>query len=111
MEAAPRRGPEGGASSVNGYPRPGGSRAMSPESYEAFAFFVFPIAAHLCHAFIHGKQRQRQERTEEGAETQAQTGARPKARSVHARPAEIGEPQPRLAVGAAPDTRRPSAME
>jgi len=48
----------------------------------------------LCHTFTHGKQRQRQERSKESAETQAQTGARPQAGIIHAGPAEIEPAQP-----------------
>jgi hypothetical protein len=50
----------------------------------------FPDGAFLCHTSTHGKQRQRQEGSQESAEAQAKTGTRPQTRRVHANPAEVG---------------------
>jgi hypothetical protein len=39
---------------------------------------------HLCHACTHGKQRQRQERSKEGSQAEAETGTRAQARDLYA---------------------------
>jgi len=59
---------------------------------------AFPRGTLLCHTSSHGKQRQRQERNQESPEAEAKTGARPQARRVYARSAQIGRSSERPAT-------------
>src|SRR5579863_6312417 len=50
--------------------------------------FIFRVEGILWHAVEHGKQRQRQERSQEGAEAKAETGAA-QARDFHAGSSQV----------------------
>ena len=85
--------------------------ARSGINIQGAAAFGLSRGQHLCHAVTHGKQRQRQERNQEGAETQAETGTSPQARDVHPRSAEVDPKQNSEPFRGIANAERPSPRE
>src|ERR1019366_4449898 len=67
----------------------GGLGRDAPFETTGIRRLVFRLQGLLCHAWSHGKQRQRQKGSQESAQTEAKTGSRPQTGGFPASPAEV----------------------